>query len=466
VTGDICLAPIAELRRRYRSRELSPVDVATALVERIDRLNPLLNAYLTVLDHDLPRLAKQAERRLLREDGDIPSLLGIPLSIKDNIATARIRTTAGSRILADWVPDRDAGCVASLRAAGALIVGKTNLFEFAFGEAHDDYGPVRNPWSLDRSTAGSSSGAAAAVAAGLCSAAVATDTGGSIRVPAAFCGTVGLKPTYGRIATDGVVSTSWTMCHVGPIARTVQDTAAAFNGLTRRSTSIQSIDAGLDGVRLALARVQDGERLEPEIRIALESATAALENVGARLDEVELPSLLLARDLLWAIASPEAADIHHDWLATRAADYHPVVRARLERGRLLSAETYVRAQRVRRWLAGQVDALLTDVDALVLPVAAVLPYALGARTVLVEGREEEVSQAVTRYTPLASLTGRPALALPCARSTDGLPIGLQLVGHVGRDEELLAIGMAVERTLDWHGSAVDLTGPILASGRT
>ena len=462
MTDTICLASIAEIGRRYRSREVSPVEVVDALLERIHRLNPVLNAYLTVLDRDLPAQAKAAERRLLQ--GDAGPLVGIPISVKDNIATAGVRTTAGSRILADWVPESDARCVANLRASGALIAGKTNLFEFAFGEAHEDHGPVRNPWSLERSTAGSSSGAAAAVAAGLCFAAVATDTGGSIRVPAAFCGIVGLKPTYGRIATDGVVSTSQTICHVGPMARTVEDAAVVFGALTGVRAPAQPSPT-LTGLRIAVSTAQDGELLDPEIRAATEEAAAVLAGKGARIEDVELPSLLLARDVLWAIASPEAADIHHDWLATRANDYHPVVRARLERGRSISAETYVRAQRLRRWLAQQVDALVRQVDALLLPVSSVLPYALGARTVLVDGREEEVSQAVTRYTPLASVTGRPALALPCARSADGLPIGIQLVGHIGRDETLLRIAAAVEKIVDWPRHHPDLARTIPAGSR-
>jgi aspartyl-tRNA(Asn)/glutamyl-tRNA(Gln) amidotransferase subunit A len=459
MTDDVCLAPLAEVGRRFRSRELSPVEVVDALLERIDRLNPVLNAYLTVADRELRAQAMEAERRLSRAGGDAPPLLGIPVSIKDNVATAGVRTTAGSRILADWVPECDATCVRSLREAGALIAGKTNLFEFAFGEAHEDYGHVRNPWSLDRSTAGSSTGAAAAVAAGLCYGALATDTGGSIRVPAAFCGAAGLKPTYGRVPTGGIVSTSWTMCHVGPIARTVEDAAILFGALT--GSRAHGSPSDLAGVRLAVAAAQDGERLDPEVRAATEAARAAFEGEGASVGEVELPSLLLARDLLWAIASPEAADIHHDWLATRADDYHPVVRARLERGRSITAETYVRAQRLRRWLAGRLDAVLADADALLLPVSPVLPYALGARTVLVDGREEEVSQAVTRYTPLASVTGRPALAVPCGLSTDGLPICVQLVGHAGRDEELLAIGAAFERIGGRQQRHPDLAAAIL-----
>lgn len=455
---------IADVGRSYRSRELSPVEVVDALLGRIDALNPMLNAYVTVLEHDLPAQARAAERRLLRPDGDPPPLLGIPLSVKDNIATAGVRTTAGSRVLADWVPAEDARCVGRLRAAGALIAGKTNLFEFAYGEAHDDYGHVRNPWSPDRSTAGSSSGSAAAVAAGLCWGSVATDTGGSIRVPAAYCGLVGLKPTYGRVPAEGVVSTSWSMCHVGPIARTVEDAALVFRALAGEDER-PPFDASPVDVRLGVGLPQAGDRIDPEIRSCIESAYDALARDGARLQPVELPDMLLVRAVLWAIVSPEAADIHREWLARRADDYHPVVRARLERGRSIQADAYVRAQRVRRWLVRQLDSLLANVDALLLPVSPILPYALGARSVLVDGKDEDVAQAVTRYTPLASVTGRPALALPCGFSADGLPIGLQLVGHPGREEQLFSIGAAYERITGWHRRHPELdSAPTTLSG--
>lgn len=445
---DLFFTPIAQIGERYRSRELSPVDLVDALLARIGDVDTTLNSYLTVLEDRLRVEAKRAEQRLLTSREELPPLFGIPVSIKDNIATAGVRTTAGSPLLAEWIPESDAPSVKSLREAGALVVGKTNLFEFAYGEAHQDFGPVHNPWALDRSTAGSSTGSAAAVAAGLCWGSLATDTGGSIRVPAALCGVVGLKPTYGKVPTTGLVPTSWSMCHVGVISRTVEDSAWLFDAVAGENLA-PSLAMDLAGVRLAVVS-QPSERIDPEVRAAVNAAYECLEAAGADLRPVVLPDLLLVRAVLWTIASAEASDIHHERLMAHADRYQPAVRARLERGQAIPATVYVRAQRVRRWLIERVREALADADALLLPTSPVLAYPLGARIVLVDGHEEETGQAVTRYTPLASLTGRPAISVPCGFSSKGLPIGLQLVGHAGREDLLLRIAAAYEGLTEWH----------------
>jgi aspartyl-tRNA(Asn)/glutamyl-tRNA(Gln) amidotransferase subunit A len=448
VSDDLCFATVADLVRLYAAREVSPVDVVEAVLDRIDRLDPVLNAYARVLGDSARDAARAAERRL-RDEATAPPLCGIPLSVKDNIATAGIRTTAGSRILRDWVPAEDAACVTALRDAGAVLVGKTNLFEFAYGEAHEDYGHVRNPWNLDRSTAGSSTGSVAAVAAGLGQASIGTDTGGSIRVPAAMCGVAGLKPTFGRIAPSGLVSTTHTLCHIGPIARTVEDVATVFSVLAADDVT-GAVAQGVAGVRVGVAEAARDEVIAAEVRAAVDEAAAELGRQGAQLVTIEPPDLALARAVLWAIASAEAAEIHHERLAAHADDYGPVVRARLDRGELVPATAYVRAQRVRRRLMAEVDSILERVDVLLLPVSPITAYPLGARVADVDGRPEEVSQAVTRYTPLASVAGRPALAVPCGFSSDGLPIGFQLVARAGDEASLVRVGCAYERATEWH----------------
>lgn len=462
---DLGLASVGEVSARYRAHELSPVELVDALLVRIDETDPLINAYLTVLADDLRREARAAERALMR-GAPLGRLHGIPVSIKDNIATAGVRTTAGSRVLRSWVPDRDAVCVSRLREEGALIAGKTNLFEFAFGEAHPDYGHVRNPWQLDRSTAGSSTGSVASVAAGLCLGSLGTDTGGSIRVPAAMCGVVGLKPTYGRVARAGVISTALSLCHVGPIARTVEDTARVFDALTG-AESASSLDAGVRGLVLAVAASQHDELIEPEVRAAFEDACQVLRSAGAVLREVGLPDLHIARAVLWVVASVEAADLHRERLARHSVDYHPVVRARLEGGTAIPGIAYVRAQRVRRWLCREVAEALRDAAALLLPVAPITAYPLGARSVTIAGHEEDVGQAVTRYTPLASVTGRPAITVPCGLSADRLPVGIQIVGQPGDDATVLRIARAYERTAGWRPQLPDgiKAGGDRASGR-
>jgi aspartyl-tRNA(Asn)/glutamyl-tRNA(Gln) amidotransferase subunit A len=444
---DQFFASIGDIGRLYRTGELSPVELVTALLERIDRLDPELNSYITVASELALRDAEEAER-LLREPG-APPLTGIPIALKDNIATAGIRTTAGSPILQDWIPDADAACVALLRSAGAVVIGKSNMFEFAFGEASELFGHVRNPWDQARTTAGSSTGSVAAVAAGLSFGAVATDTGGSIRVPAAFCGVVGLKPTYGRVPYAGIVeTTSRTMAHAGPIGRSAADTAAVFDAIAGDETSA-TLETSVRGLRLAVARRRPDESLDADVEAALDEAARAFERLGVEPVEVVLDDLLLARAALWAISSAEAAEIHRDWLTARAADYHPVVRARIERGKAVSGADYVRAQRVRRFIADRLDDTLAGTVGVLLPIAPITAYEVGARYTEVGGRSEEVSQAVTRYTPLASVTGRPSIAIPCGFAGE-LPIGMQLVGHPGEEATLLRLAHAFQSVTDWH----------------
>lgn len=448
MTGDVCLASISEIRRLFHSRELSPVELADLLLERIERLQPVLNAYVTVAGDELRAGARLAEDHLLQGNRS-GALTGIPISVKDNISTAGLRTTAGSRILGDRVPEADAGCVAALRRAGALIAGKTQLFEFAFGEAHTDYGHVKNPWAPDRSTGGSSTGSVAAVAAGMCFGSLATDAGGSIRVPAALCGVVGFKPTFDLVPRDGVITTAWSLSHVGPVGRTVEDAALLLGALHPQPDS-RPLEPGVRGLRLAVAIPQPTARIQHEVAEAVDRAQDVLREEGASLQPVEVPDLLLVRAVLWTIAAAEAADYHTEWLRERPDDYHPVVRARLEAGWRIPATAYVRAQRVRRRLARQLEETLASFDALLMPVSPVTAYPLGGRTVDIDGYREDVGQAVTRYTPLASITGRPALSVLCGFSSDGHPIGLQIVGHSHRDRTVLRIGHTYEVATDWR----------------
>jgi len=447
MTDDVLLAPISEIGGLFRERRLSPVELADMLLDRIQALQPALNAYVTVAADELREGARAAEQRIV-QGKDLDPLEGIPVSAKDNIATAGLPTTAGSPILREWIPDRDAACIAALRRAGALIVGKTQLFQFAFGEAHPDFGHVANPWDTDRSTGGSSSGSVAAVAAGLCFGSVATDAGGSIRVPAALCGVVGHKPTFDLVDRTGVIPTAWSLSHVGPVGRTVEDTAVLLEAL-QPGFRVRGLGDGVMGLRLAVPAFHREERIDEEVADAVHRAMGALEAQGAKLTPVDLPDLLVVRAALWTIATAEAADYHTDWLRERPEEYHPIVRARLERGWGIPAAAYVRAQRVRRWVTDRLGELLEGTDALLMPVSPITAYGLGSRIAVIGDYEEEVAQAVTRYTPLASLTGWPALSVPCGISSEGLPIGLQVIGHPGDDETVLRIGHTFQRTTGW-----------------
>lgn len=462
MTGEqLALTSIAELAPLVRGREVSPVEIVEATLTRIQRLGPTLNCYLTVCSEQAREQAVRLERRLAAGEWLGP-LHGISVSLKDNIETAGVLTTAGSPILRQWIPKRDATSIALLRSHGAVLVGKCNLYEFAYGAPNPTYGPTRNPWNLEHSCGGSSSGSAAAVAAGLCHASLGTDTGGSIRIPSAFCGVVGLKPTYGRVSRAGVIPVSYNLDHVGPITRTVHDAALVLAALSgpdprdptaarRQSDDFTSeLEEGVAGLRLGVCAARQLEGAEAEARDAFERACAILEGKGATLREVELPDLDEARTLMWAISAAEAADYHRSWLREHGEAYHPVVRSLLEVGEFLPAVDYVRAQRVRRRVCEELGQLLDGLDALLIPAVPVSAYRIGQRALTVADVEEDVLRVITRFTPLFNLTGNPALVLPCAFSVAGLPLGLQIVGRPFAEARVFRIARAFERAGGWQ----------------
>ena len=446
MSEEIARGTLAETSALLRNGAVSPTEVLDSVLERTARLNPRLNAFVTILEDAARHRAKQQERQRPQEREQQP-LWGIPLSVKDNIAVAGAPITAGSRVpLGDGTFSPNAAAIESVLSAGAVIFAKARLYEFAFGKANDAHGVTRNPWALDRTTAGSSSGSVAAVAGSLGYGSIGTDTGGSIRVPAAMCGVVGLKPTLNRIPTHGVVPVSWTLDHVGPIARTVADTAAIFGALTPESEV-------RPGSRRPPRRV--GVALDPHAPIDAEVRSAfveACEVLSRAYDvvEVTLPDAEVAKTALWTISSAEASDYHRHMLARHSELYDPLVRRRLLRGRLLTAADYVRAQRLRAVLAADLSAATADADVVALPVSPVPAYGLFDRRVQLGGVVEDASDAVTRFTPLFSLTGWPAVSVPCGLSANGLPIGFQICARTGEDELALAVARTYEEMTPWH----------------
>lgn len=462
MTGDdLCTRPLTEVAELVRRREVSLVEVTNAVLDRIERIGPLLNCYITVLADQARRRARGLEN-LLAGGTYLGPLHGIPLSLKDNIATAGVRTTAGSPILADWVPEASATVADRLAAAGAVVVAKANLYEFAYGAPHPAYGPTRNPWNSDRTCGGSSSGSAAAVAGGLCYGSFGTDTGGSVRIPAAFCGIVGLKPTYGRVSRAGVIPVSYNLDHVGPMTRTVREAAVLLKAIAGPDpadpTAVNwpvpdyaaDLDGGVRGLRVGVPRPQPSELIDPEVRAIVGQAYGVIEQEGAALSEVSLPDLVQARTVMWTISAAEAAEYHRPYLRTRASDYHPVVRSLLETGEFIPAADYVRAQRVRQRMAQDLRSAMTGVDALVLPALPVPAYPIGQRTMTVGGQEEDVLAIITRYTSLFNVTGHPAVVLPCGFTSEGLPVGLQIVGHPFQEARLLRVAHAYEQAAGLH----------------
>jgi aspartyl-tRNA(Asn)/glutamyl-tRNA(Gln) amidotransferase subunit A len=434
---DILHLPIAEVARLYRLGELSPVDVTQLTLECIERLNPRLNAFITVTAEVALAAAQRAEQEL-HSGMDRGLLHGIPVALKDVVSTKGIRTSAGSRILADYIPTQDALIVRHLQKAGAVMVGKTNMLEFAYGIVHPDYGPTWNPWNFERTAGGSSGGSAAAVAAGLCYAAVGTDTGGSIRIPAAYCGVAGLKPTYGLVSLEGIIPLSWSLDHAGPIARSSADTAILLAALGGQQTPpLQPLN--LNGLRLGLLVDHlEGPEMEEAVRVRFEVICKLLEQAGVILQPVSIPNVDLAYQVLLTLVAPEASTLHARWIAERPEDYAPFTRQQIELGFAIPALVYTRAQQYRRYLTTQCLTVLQEVEAILSPTA---PWVAPREDPAVVSH---AGAAEARRTAPFNLTGLPALTIPCGFSPAGLPIGLQIVTRPGEDTLALNIGAAVE----------------------
>ena len=432
--ASLLFSSIAGIGALYRSGQLSPLELTRQCLARIEALNPSLNAFITVTAEQALAEAAQAEREL-RAGQDRGPLHGIPIALKDLIDTAGVRTTCASRILKDHVPAQDAPLVTRLRAAGAVSLGKTNLAEFAMGIAHPDYGQVNNPWNVSCTAGASSGGSAAAVAAGLCFAAVGTDTGGSIRIPASYCGVAGLKPTSGLVSAEGVFPLSWSLDHVGPLARSSADAAYLLGELTGQ---MFQTPVSLEGRRFGI--IQRGAA-RPDVAAVFEAACRTLEHAGAKLEEIEIPELELADAALFNVLLPEAATLHARWMATRPEDYAPMTRAQLELGFGLPGVMYLRAQQFRRRLTAHFLSALGELDALISPS---VPFVAPAEDPVFTG--EEGGQEGHFSVP-HNLTGLPALSVNAGLGSGGLPVGVQLITRPHSDALCLGLGAALEEAL-------------------
>ncbi|HEY6360257.1 MAG TPA: amidase [Vicinamibacterales bacterium] len=438
---------ITEVARALRAREITAEAVTERCLQQIADRNPSINAFITVLADQALGQARTADRELAA-GRDRGLLHGIPVSLKDIFDVTGTATTAASRVREGHVARRDATSVARLREAGAVFVGKTNLHEFALGTTNEDsaYGPVRHPLDPGRSPGGSSGGSAASVLAGMACASMGTDTGGSIRIPSAACGLVGLKPAYGEIPTEGVVPLSTTMDHVGPLCRSVEDAAIVYDVLRSdagvKTAAPRAAPRDARGMRVGLLRGYFTALLDPQVASSFEAACERLRSAGVTLDEVAIPHANETAAIYVHIALAEAAVYHAKTLESRPDDYTMNVRLRLEMGRYIIAEDYVRALRGRDVLVREVDAALVGYDALLLPAMAVPATRLGADTVRVGGSEEPVRNITLRLTQLFNVTGHPAISVPCEKTLDGLPVGAQLVAT--RTPGLLDVARALE----------------------
>jgi aspartyl-tRNA(Asn)/glutamyl-tRNA(Gln) amidotransferase subunit A len=446
---DLCDAPLRDVARALRRRAVSPVDLVRAYLARIEKTKRL-RAFITVTGQEALRDARNAERRL-RAGQDAP-LLGVPIAVKDLIATRGVRTTAGSRILANWIPSKDATAVARLRQAGAVMLGKLNLHEFAYGVSTSNpwWGIARNPWDEDRIPGGSSGGSAIAVVAGLCAGSLGSDSGGSIRIPAALCGCVGLKPTYGLVPTDGVLPLGPSLDHVGPISRTVDDAQLLLEVISQNQVARRSIKGLVVGVPNGFFT----QRVEPGVARVVRAAIAGLRSDGARIRSVALPSMAWSVAVQLVTLRAEAAAAHARWFPERSREYGLEPRTRLQLGRLVSGLDYLLAQRLRAKLKEDLKTAFDDVHVIATPTVPIVAPLIAQRDVNWRSGNEPVDGALVRFTSPFNLTGAPALSVPCGLS-QGLPVGIQVVARWNDERTVLAAGRAVERRTGRMSPPVD-----------
>lgn len=438
---------IGEVSELLRVGEISPVELARLSLEKIEELNPQLNAFITVTGEMALDQAKVAEREIQRGEWRGP-LHGVPVGLKDLIDTAGVRTTCGSALFAERVPTEDAFVVQRLREAGAVIVGKQNMQEFAYGgtSASSHFGPVRNPWDPSRIAGGSSGGSAASVAAQMCFAAIGTDTGGSVREPASFCGVVGLKATYGRVSTRGVFPLSWSLDHVGPFTRSVGDAAIVLNAIAGYDAKDPyCVDVPVENyslfesskLRVGIARSPYFDELDPDVSAAMDQALEAIKDLSLEVVDVELPSVPAA------VQAPEAFAIHHDYYSTTPEIYRPWLQERLRQAGEISTLDYVRDLHRLRVLRRSIDSVFGEVDLIVTPTVPVPPITV----------DEAMAMPVPpppgefwlRNTRPFNLYGLPVVSVPCGFDRDGLPIGLQIAGPTFGEVRVLSFAAAFER---------------------
>jgi aspartyl-tRNA(Asn)/glutamyl-tRNA(Gln) amidotransferase subunit A len=449
-TQELCFLSAAELAAQIRARTISPVEIVEAYLERIATFNEALRAYLYIAS-DQARDAARAAEIEISAGGYRGPLHGIPVAYKDIYHVAGMPTTAASKVMAGYLATGDCTVAARLRQAGAICLGKLNTHEFASGSM-EVFGSARNPWNTELVPGGSSSGSGTALAAHLVTCATGSDTGGSVRNPASFCGVVGMKPTYGRVSRAGIIPLSWSLDHAGPMARTVTDTALllqAMAGSDRRDASAAArpvpdyqaaLGRNLQGIRIGVPGTFFFDDGHPDVIAAVRTAIEALRQLGASVWEIDLPHAWLGPAASWAIAYTEAFAFHRDNFFARPRDYTPAFLHKITGAALLTAEELVTAQRLRQVITDEFTDALTKTDVIVVPTTAYPAYPIGGTS------PQPDMRSLTRT---VSLTGLPSLAVPCGFTRDGLPTSLQLIGRAWQEGTLLQVGYAYEQHAGW-----------------
>ncbi|AXI00218.1 amidase [Sporosarcina sp. PTS2304] len=456
--NNLLFESIEKVSSLVREKKVSPVELTKLSIEQISKYNPVLKAFITVMEKEAMQQAQVLEDEA--QSGVIRGPLhGIPISIKDLLQTKGVLTTGGSKIFNEWIPDEDATSVQRMKEAGAIIIGKANLHEFAMGATTENphYGSARNPWNLSKIPGGSSGGSAIATATGMSFGSVGTDTAGSVRLPAAMCGTVGFKPTYGLVSRHGGFSFSWSLDHVGPMTRTVKDAAIMLDAMkgydskdhssVKKDHSVYFQDSlkNLKGVTLGFYEPYMYSGIDLDVKCVIENAFDQLRLLGAKIVPIDLPRINEALDGLKTIAQSEVVSFHNPLLKNHAELYGDDLKFRFQFGRDISASSYLQAQRIRKQFIESTMKQMEGIDALVGPTNVQSPFEIGSMV-----PEQAISNMFTLgKTPLANILGFPALSVACGFTEGRLPVGLQLIGKPFTDQRILQIGDCYEKSERW-----------------
>lgn len=449
---------LTTLASKIREGEVSPLDLVNTLLERINETEDKIKAYVTVTGEEARRAAEKAEKGIRR--GQYRGLLhGIPVSVKDLIDTKGVKTTYGSRIFRENIPNENATVVKKLKEAGAIILGKTNTHEFALGGITP---PTRNPWRLNRIPGGSSGGSAAAIAAGSALTTLGSDTGGSIRIPASYCGVIGLKPTYGLVSRAGVFPESWSLDHLGPITRYVEDCAVTLQFIagydekdpaTRKrkiSDYVTELQNSIDGLRAGVPRNHFFEHVDREVLSAVRQATKVLERLGMSIHELTVPAIAEIMGAYTALDAAEVAANHRRIYPEHAHEYMYESKVLIESGFFVSATQYIDALRARPNLTAQVLESMKDVDVMLTPSQPIVAPKIGEKEAFIDGYKEDLLLSMVRFLAPFNLTGLPALSICCGFNSDNLPIGLQIIGKPFQESTVLRVAHYYEKATEWH----------------
>jgi aspartyl-tRNA(Asn)/glutamyl-tRNA(Gln) amidotransferase subunit A len=454
---------IEQVSNLIQDGSISSLELTETVLDNIRKLEPKLNAFIKVLNEESIEQAKKAD--VARAHGtNLGSLHGIPVAVKDLFATKNIPSTAGSKILSNWIPEQDASAVSKLKAAGAIIIGKCNMDEFAFGGTteNDHYGITHNPWDVSRSPGGSSGGSAVAVASRMVFGSLGTDTAASVRNPAHFCGIVGLKPSYGRVSNSGVVPLAWSLDHVGPFTRTVKDSAIMLQAISgydpkdsyssRNNVDdyTKNIDNPISNIKIGILKDYFWDPIEPSVNDAVEKAVDVLTDLGSKVQNVTFDSAHLFPILMNTVLPAEAAAYHKQWLETKQNDYGQKILDRILPGLTVSGPDYINAQRIRDHLKTGFMQMFEPFDVLICPTVPYTAAKIGQLEVVVGESKMEASVARTKNLFPFNALGLPAISIPCGFDQNNMPIGFQIIGKPFEESKLLQVGNNYQKSTNWH----------------